>query len=197
MERHSVRGARSDQPTERRRPEARRNENAHFRTGCRGAIHRCRPFAAKTHALNSKRRCTAMPPPALYPLPAHRRPLAPTVHERPPPAPSFTRGAQCPLPPDEKNKGALRENKGAFAKKQGTFFEINGDSASLSSLMPHLSSSKIDKTTSSHPNITVGVLIRGGYKKLVSFLFGQQGRDDYFCGVLQQYYTETLHTMMI
>ncbi len=190
MERHSVRGARSDPPTERRRPEARRNENAHFRTGCRGATHRCRPFAAKTHALNSKRRCTAMPPPALYPLPAHRRPLAPTVHERPPPAPSFTRGAQRPLPPDEKNKGALRE-------KAGNFFETNGDFASLSSLMPHLSSNKIDKTTSSHSNITVGVLIQGRCKKLVSFLFGQQGRDVYFCGVLQQYYTETLHTMMI
>lgn len=197
MERHSVRGARSDPPTERRRPEARRNENAHFRTGCRGATHRCRPFAAKPHALNSKRRCTAMPPPALYPLPAHRRPLAPTVHERPPPAPSFTRGAQRPLPPDEKNKGALRENKGAFAKKQGTFFETNGDFASLSSLMTHLSSNKIDKTTSSHSNITVGVLIQGRCKKLVSFLFGQQGRDVYFCGVLQQYYTKTLHTMTI
>ena len=63
--------------------------------------------------------------------------------------------------------------------------------------MPHLSSNKIDKTTSSHSNITVGVLIRGGYKKLVSFLFGQQGRDVYFCGVLQQYYTKTLHTMTI
>ena len=114
-----------------------------------------------------------------------------------PPAPSFTRGAQWPLPPDEKNKGALRENKGAFAKKQGTFFETNGDFASLSSLMPHLSSNKIDKTTSSHSNITVSVLIRGGYKKLASFLFGQQGRDVYFCGVLQQYYTKTLHTMTI
>ena len=63
--------------------------------------------------------------------------------------------------------------------------------------MPHLSSNKIDKTTSFHSNITIDVLIRGGYKKLVSFLFGQQGRDVYFCGVLQQYYTETLHTMMI
>lgn len=63
--------------------------------------------------------------------------------------------------------------------------------------MPHLSSNKIDKTTSSHSNITVGVLIQGRCKKLVSFLFGQQGRDVYFCGVLQQYYTETLHTMTI
>ena len=126
MERHSVRGARSDQPTERCRPEARRNENAHFRAGCRGVTHRCRPFAAKTYAFNSKRRCTATPPPALHPLPAHRRPLAPTVHERPPPAPSFTRGAQWSLPPDEKNKGALRENKGAFAKKQGTFLKQTG-----------------------------------------------------------------------
>ena len=126
MERHSVRGARSDQPTERPRPEAQRSESAHFRTGCRGATHRCRPFAAKTQALNSKRRCTATPPPALHPLPAHRRPLAPTVHERLPPAPLFTRGAQWPLPPDEKNKGALRENKGAFAKKQGTFLKQTG-----------------------------------------------------------------------
>ena len=126
MERHSVRGARADQPTERRRSGARRSKSALFRTGCRGATHRCRPFTAKTHALNSKRRCTATPPPALHPLPAHRQPLAPTVHERPPPAPSFTRGAQRPLPPDEKNKGALRENKGAFAKKRGTFLKQTG-----------------------------------------------------------------------
>ena len=126
MERHSVRGARADQPTERRRPGARRSESALFRTGCRGATYRCRPFAAKIHALNSNRRCTATHPPALHPLPAHRRPLAPTVHERLPPAPSFTRGTQWPLPPDEKNKGALRENKGAFAKKQGTFLKQTG-----------------------------------------------------------------------
>lgn len=84
-----------------------------------------------------------------------------------------------------------------FSQKAGNLFETDGDFASLSSLMPHLSSNKIDKTTSSHSNITIDVLIRGGYKKLVSFLFGQQGRDVYFCGVLQQYYTETLHTMTI
>lgn len=197
MERHSVRGARSDPPTERRRPEARRNENAHFRTGCRGATHRCRPFAAKTHALNSKRRCTAMPPPALYPLPAHRRPLAPTVHERSPTcAFVHSRRAMTPSARREKQGGSFAKAP-VFSRKAGNFFEINGDFASLSSLMPHLNSNKIDKTTSSHSNITVGVLIRGGYKKLVSFLFGQQGRDVYFCGVLQQYYTETLHTMTI
>ena len=126
MERHSVRGARADQPTERRRPEARRSESALFRTGYRGATHRCRPFTAKTHALNSKRQCTATRPPARHPLPAHRRPLTPTVHERSPTCPSFTRGAQWPLPPNEKNKGALRENKGAFAKKQGTFLKQTG-----------------------------------------------------------------------
>ena len=63
--------------------------------------------------------------------------------------------------------------------------------------MPHLSPNKIDKTTSSHSNTTISVLIRCRYKKLVSFLFGQQGIDVYFCGVLQQYYTETLHTMTI
>ena len=197
MERHSVRGARSDQPTERCRPEARRSESAHFRTGCRGATHRCHPFAAKTHALNSKRRCTATPPPALHPLPAHRRPLAPTVHERYPTC-AFVHSRRAMAPSARREKqGTLRENKGAFAKKQGTFFETNGDFASLSSLMPHLSSNKIDKTTSSHSNITVSVLIRGGYKKLASFLFGQQGRDVYFCGVLQQYYTKPLHTMTI
>lgn len=99
--------------------------------------------------------------------------------------------------PARKTRGLSRENTGGFREKAGNFFETNGDFASLSSLMPHLSSNKINKTTSSHSNITVGVLIRGGYKKLVSFLFGQQGRDVYFCGVLQQYYTETLHTMMI
>ena len=197
MERHSVRGARSDQPTERRRPEARRNENAHFRTGCRGATHRCRPFTAKPHAPNSKRRCTATPPPALHPLPAHRRPLAPTVHERPPPAPSFTRGAQWPLPPDEKNKGTLSRKHGGSLEKAGNFFEIHGGLTSLSPLKSHHDAHKTNKTTSSHHKFPISVLIRGGCKKLVSFLFGQQGRDVYFCGVLQQYYTKTLHTMTI
>ena len=197
MERHSVRGARSDPPTERRRPEARRNENAHFRTGCRGATHRCRPFAAKTHALNSKRRCTAMPPPALRPLPAHRRPLAPTVHERSPTcAFVHSRRAMVPSARREKHGGSFAKAP-VFSRKAGNFFETHRNFSSISSLMHHLSSNKIDKTTSSHSNITVGVLIRGGYKKLVSFLFGQQGRDVYFCGVLQQYYTETLHTMTI
>ena len=197
MERHSVRGARSDPPTERRRPEARRNENAHFRTGCRGATHRCRPFTAKTHALNSKRRCTATRPPARHPLPAHRRPLAPTVHERSPTcAFVHSRRAMAPSARREKQGGSSRK-QGSFREKAGNFFETNGDFVSLSSLMPHLNPNKIDKTTSSHSNITVGVLIQGRCKKLVSFLFGQQGRDVYFCGVLQQYYTETLHTMMI
>ena len=197
MERHSVRGARSDLPTERCRPEARRNENAHFRTGCRGATHRCRPFAAKTHALNSKRRCTATPPPALHPLPAPRRPLAPTVHERSPTCVFVhSRRAMAPSARREKQGGSFAKAP-VFSRKAGNFFETNGDLASLSSLMPHLSSNKIDKTTSSHSNTTVGVLIRGRHKKLVSFLFGQQGRDVYFCGVLQQYYTKTLHTMTI
>lgn len=185
MERHSVRGARADQPTERRRPGARRSKSALFRTVCRGAPHRCRPFTAKTHALNSKRRCTATRPPALHPLPAHRRPLAPTVHERSPTcAFVHSRRAMAPSARREKQGGSSRK-QGGFREKAGNFFETNGDFVSLSSLMPHLSSNKIDKTTSSHSNITVSVLIRGGYKKLVSFLFGQQGRDAYFCGVLQ------------
>lgn len=101
-----------------------------------------------------------------------------------------------PFRPTRKTRGLFRESP-VFSRKAGNFFETNGDFASLSSLMPHLNSNKIDRTTSSHSNITVGVLIRGRYKKLVSFLFGQQGRDVYFCGVLQQYYTETLHTMTI
>lgn len=197
MERHSVRGARADQPTERRRSGARRSKSALFRTGCRGATHRCRPFTAKTHALNSKRRCTATRPPALHPLPAHRRPLAPTVHERSPTcAFVHSRRAMVPSARREKQGGSSRK-RGGFREKAGNFFETNGDFASLSSLMSHLSSNKINKTTNSHSNITVGVLIRGGYKKLVSFLFGQQGRDVYFCGVLQQYYTKTLHMMTI
>lgn len=197
MEHHSVRGARSDPPTERRRPEARRSKSALFRTGCRGATHRCRPFTAKTHALNSNRRCTATRLPALHPLPAHRRPLSPTVHERSPTcAFVHSRRAMAPSARREKQGGSSRK-QGGFREKAGNFFETNGDFASLSSLMPHLNSNKIDKTTSSHSNITVSVLIRGGYKKLVSFLFGQQGGDVYFCGVLQQYYTETLHTMTI
>ena len=159
MERHSVRGARSDPPTECCRSGARRNENAHFRTGCRGATHRCHPFAAKTHALNSKRRCTATPPPALHPLPAHRRPLAPTVHERSPTcAFVHSRRAMAPSARREKQGGSSRK-QGDFREKAGNFFETNGDFASFSSLTPHLSSNKIDKTTSSHSNITVSVLI--------------------------------------
>ena len=197
MERHSVRGARSDPPTERRRPEARRNENAHFRTGCRGATHRCRPFAAKTHALNSKRRCTAMPPPALRPLPAHRRPLAPTVHERSPTcAFVHSRRAMAPSARREKQGSSSRKHGGSL-EKAGNFFEIHGGLTSLSPLKSHHDAHKTNKTTSSHHKFPISVLIRGGCKKLVSFLFGQQGRDVYFCGVLQQYYTKTLHTMTI
>ena len=101
-----------------------------------------------------------------------------------------------PFRPTRKTRGLFSKTR-ELSRKAGNFFETNGDFASLSSLMPHLSSNKIDKTTSSHPNTTVDVLIRGGYKKLVSFLFGQQGRDVYFCGVLQQYYTKPLHTMTI
>ena len=197
MERHSVRGARSDQPSERRRPEARRSKSALFRTVCRGATHRCRPFTANPHALNSKRRCTATRPPALHPLPAHRRPLAPTVHERSPTcAFVHSRRAMAPSARREKQGGSFAKAP-VFSRKAGNFFETLGNFSSLSSLMPHLNPNKIDKTTSSHSNTTIGMLIQGGCKKLVSFLFGQQGRDVYFCGVLQQYYTETLHTMTI
>ena len=121
------------------------------------------------------------------PQPCTNAPTCAFVHSRRAMAPSARR---------EKQGGSFAKAS-VFSRKAGNFFETNGDSASLSSLMPHLSSHKINKTASSHSNITVGMLIRGGYKKLVSFLFGQQGRDVYFCGVLQQYYTETLHTMMI
>ena len=197
MERHSVRGARADPPTERRRPEARRSESALFRTGCRGATHRCRPFTAKTYALNSKRRCTATRPPARHPLPAHRRPLAPTVHDRSPTC-AFVHSRRAMTSSARREKqGDFSRKHGGSPEKAGNFSEIHGGFASLSSLMPHLSPNKIDKTTSYHSNIAIGVLIRGGYKKLVSFLFGQQGRDVYFCGVLQQYYTKPLHTMTI
>ena len=126
-------------------------------------------------------------PPTTRPNRARTPPTCAFVHSR---------RAMAPSARQEKQGGSFAKAP-VFSRKAGNFFETNGDSASLSSLMPHLSSNKIDRTTSSHPNITVGVLIRGGYKKLVSFLFGQQGRDDYFCGVLQQYYTETLHTMTI
>lgn len=168
-----------------------------FRTGCRDASRRCRLFTVKAHSPGSKHRCTTTRQPARHPLPAHRRPLVPTVHERSPTCPSFTRGAQWPLPPDEKNKGALRENTGALRKKQGTFSEIHGGLTSISPLKPHHDTRKTNKTTSSHHKFPISVLIRCRCKKLVTFLFGQQGRDVYFCGVLQQYYTETLHTMMI
>ena len=126
-------------------------------------------------------------PPTTRPNLARTPPTCAFVHSRRAMAPSARREKQ----------GDSFAKAPVFSQKAGNLFETDGDFASLSSLIPHLSSNKIDKTTSSHPNITVGVLIRGGYKKLVSFLFGQQGRDVYFCGVLQQYYTETLHTMTI
>lgn len=126
-------------------------------------------------------------PPTTHPNCARTPPTCAFVHSRRAMAPSARREKQ----------GDSFAKAPVFSQKAGNLFETDGDFASLSSLIPHLSSNKIDKTTSSHPNITVGVLIRGGYKKLVSFLFGQQGRDVYFCGVLQQYYTETLHTMTI
>lgn len=168
-----------------------------FRTGCRDVSHRCRPVTAKAHSPGSKHRCTTTRQPARHPLPAHRRPLAPTVHERSPTCPSFTRGAQWPLPPDEKNKGAFSRKHGGSPEKAGNFFETNGDFTSLSPLESHHTTNEINKTTSSHHKFPIGVLIRCRCQKLVSFLFGQQGRDVYFCGVLQQYYTKTLHTMTI
>ena len=126
-------------------------------------------------------------PPTTRPNRARTLPHLPFVHSRRAMAPSARR---------EKQGGSFAKAP-VFSRKAGNFFETHGNFSSISSLMPHLNSNKIDKTTSSHSNITVGVLIQGRYKKLVSFLFGQQGRDVYFCGVLQQYYTETLHTMMI
>lgn len=197
MERHSVRGARSDQPSERRRSGARRSESALFRTGCRGATHRCRPVTAKAHSPGSKHRCTTTRQPARHPLPTHRRPFAPTVHERSPTcAFVHSRRAMAPSTRCEKQGGSSRKHGGS-PEKAGNFSEIHGGFASLSSLAPHQATHETNKTTSSAPNTPIGVLIRGGYKKLVSFLFGQQGRDVYFCGVLQQYYTKTLHTMTI
>ena len=198
MERHSVRGARSDQPTERCRPEARRSESAHFRTGCRGATHRCRPFTAKNPRaqLKTPMHCDASAgtPPAPRTPPTTRPNRARTLpHLRL----RSLAARNGPFRPTRKTRGLFRESPPCFREKRGTFLKHTGTFSSISSLMHHLSSNKIDKTASSHLNITVGVLIRGGYKKLVSFLFGQQGRDAYFCGVLQQYYTETLHTMMI
>lgn len=126
-------------------------------------------------------------PPTTRPNRVRTLPTCAFVHSRRAMAPSARREKQ----------GDSFAKAPVFSQKAGNLFETDGDLASLSSLMPHLSSNKIDKTTSSHSNITIDVLIRGRCKKLVSFLFGQQGRDVYFCGVLQQYYTETLHTMTI
>lgn len=127
MERHSVRGARSDQPTERCRPEARRSESAHFCTGCRGAP----PTAAapslrkSTHstqnadALRRVRRHSTRSP--------HTADHSPQpCTNAPPPASSFTRGAQWPLPPDEKNKGALSRKPPCFREKRETFLKQTG-----------------------------------------------------------------------
>ena len=197
MERHSVRGARSNQPTERCRPEARRSKSAHFRTECRGAPPSLPPLRCENPRalLKTPMHCDASAgtppaprtPPTTRPNRARTPPTCAFVHSRRAMAPSARREKQ----------GDSFAKAPVFSRKAGNFFETHGNFSSLSSLMPHLSSNKTNKTTSSHSNITVGVLIRGGYKKLLSFLFGQQGRDVYFCGVLQQYYTETLHTMTI
>lgn len=184
MERHSVRGARADQPTERRRTGARRSESAAFSHG----MPRCVPPLPSLHCESPLSRFkTPMhhnapagtppaprTPPTTRPNRARTLPHLPFVHSRRAMAPSARR---------EKHGDPFAKAP-VFSRKAGNLFETDGDFASFSSLMPHLSSNKTNKTTSSHSNITVGVLIRGGYKKLVSFLFGQQGRDIYFCGVL-------------
>lgn len=168
-----------------------------FRTGCRDASRRCRLFTAKAHSLGSKHRCTTTRQPARHPLPAHCRPLAPTVHERSPTcAFVHSRRAMAPSARREKQGSSSRKHGGSL-EKAGNFFEIHGGLTSLSPLKSHHDAHKTNKTTSSHHKFPISVLIRGGCKKLVSFLFGQQGRDVYFCGVLQQYYTKTLHTMTI
>lgn len=128
MERHSVRGARSDQPTERCRPEARRSESAHFRTGCRegapptaAAPSRRKPTRSTQNAdaLRRVRRHSARSP--------HTADHSPQpCTNAPPPAPSFTRGAQWSLPPDEKNTGALSRKPPCFREKRGTFLKHTG-----------------------------------------------------------------------
>ena len=190
MEWHSVRGARADQPTERRRTEARRSESAAFSHG----MPRCVPPLPSLH-------CES--PLSRFKTPMHHNaPAGTPPAPRTPPTTRPNRVRTLPHLPFVHSRRAMapsarREKQGGFREKAGNFFETNGDFTSLSSLMPHLIPNKIDKTTSSHSNITVSVLIRCRCKKLVTFLFGQQGRDVYFCGVLQQYYTETLHTMTI
>mgnify|MGYP001791533469 CR=1 FL=1 len=126
-------------------------------------------------------------PPTTRPNRARTLPHLPFVHSRRAMAPSARREKQ----------GDFSRKHGGSPEKAGNFSEIHGGFASLSSLDPHQATHETNKTTSSAPNTPIGVLIRGGYKKLVTFLFGQHGIDVYFCGVLQQYYTKTLHTMTI
>ncbi len=125
--------------------------------------------------------------PTTRPNRARTLPHLPFVHSRRAMAPSARREKQ----------GDFSRKHGGSPEKAGNFSEIHGGFASLSSLDPHQATHETNKTTSSAPNTPIGVLIRGGYKKLVTFLFGQHGIDVYFCGVLQQYYTKTLHTMTI
>lgn len=197
MEWHSVRGARADQPTERRLIGARRSESAAFSHG----MPRCVPPLPSLHCESPLSRfktpmhhnAPAGTPPAPRTPPTTRLnrartlPHLPFVHSRRAMAPSARR---------EKQGGSSRKHGGSL-EKAGNFFEIHGGLTSLSPLKSHHDAHKTNKTTSSHHKFPISVLIRGGYKKLVSFLFGQQGRDVYFCGVLQQYYTKPLHTMTI
>ena len=197
MERHSVRGARADQPTERCRPEARRSESAAFSHG----MPRCVPPLPSLHCESPLSRfktpmhCNASA--GTPPAPPHRRPLAPTVHERSPTcAFVHSRRAMAPSARREKQGGSSRK-QGGSPEKAGNFFEIHGGLTSLSPLKSHHDAHKTNKTTSSHHKFPISVLIRCRCKKIVTFLFGQHGIDVYFCGVLQQHYTETLHTMTI
>ena len=159
MEWHSVRGARANQPTERRRTGARRSESAAFSHG----MPRCVPPLPSLHCESPlsrfktpmHRNASAGTSPAPGTLPTTRPnrartlPHLPFVHSRRAMAPS-----------------ARREKQGDFSRKHGgspekarNFSEIHGGFASLSSLDPHQATHGTNKTTSSAPNTPIGVLI--------------------------------------
>ena len=126
MERHSVRGARSDLPTERCRPEARRSESAAFSHGMPWRhpplppLHCENPRAQFKPPMHCDASAGTPPaprtPPTTRPNRARTLPHLSFVHSRRAMTPSARR----------KNKGTLRENTEALRKKQGTFLKQTG-----------------------------------------------------------------------
>ena len=197
MERHSVRGARADQPAERRRTGARQSESAAFSH----RMQRCAPPLPLRHCESPLSRFKTLmhrdASAGTSPAPGTLPTIRPRSRTNAPACTFFHLGRAMASATRREKQGDFSRKHGGSPEKAGNFFEIHGGLTSLSPLKSHHDAHKTNKTTSSHHKFPISVLIRCRCKKIVTFLFGQHGIDVYFCGVLQQHYTETLHTMTI